>query len=144
MTGILDPGTEAVIEVHDLVKSYGGETNAVDGITFRVTPGELFGFLGPNGAGKTTTIRILATLLRPTSGTARVAGFDVISEAGEVRRRLGLALQTPGLDAFSTGRETLELAGRLHRMGGDQIRRRADELLDLMGLSAVAKKPTAT
>jgi ABC-2 type transport system ATP-binding protein len=134
----------SIIEVRDLVKVYGGGTRAVDGITFDVAPGELFGFLGPNGAGKTTTIRILATLLRQTRGTARVAGFDVATQPGEVRKRLGLAMQTPALDAFSTGRETLELAGRLHRMPGDEIRRRADELLELMGLTSVAKKLTGT
>ena len=98
------------------MKIYGGETRAVDQVSFDVDRGELFGFLGPNGAGKTTTIRILATLLKPTSGAARVAGYDVVGDAGEVRKRLGLAMQTPTLDAFSTGRETLELAGRLHRM----------------------------
>jgi ABC-2 type transport system ATP-binding protein len=137
-------GTDAVIEVSDLVKNYGGETRAVDQVSFGVDRGELFGFLGPNGAGKTTTIRILATLLRPTSGTARVAGYDVVSDAGEVRRRLGLAMQTPTLDAFSTGRETLELAGRLHRMPRREIRGRTDELLQLMGLEAAAKKLTGT
>jgi ABC-2 type transport system ATP-binding protein len=135
---------DAVIDVRDLVKVYGGETRAVDGITFQVAPGELFGFLGPNGAGKTTTIRILATLLRQTDGVARVAGFDVASDPAEVRKRLGLAMQTPALDAFSTGRETLELAGRLHRMPGEEIRRRTDELLELMGLTSVAKKLTGT
>jgi ABC-2 type transport system ATP-binding protein len=135
---------EPVIEVRDLVKVYGGETRAVDGITFEVAPGELFGFLGPNGAGKTTTIRILATLLQQTDGTARVAGFDVATHPGEVRKRLGLAMQTPALDAFSTGRETLELAGRLHRMPAAEIRRRADELLELMGLTSVARKLTGT
>ncbi len=133
---------QAVIEVRDLVKVYGADTRAVDGISFEVAPGELFGFLGPNGAGKTTTIRILATLLRQTGGTAAVAGYDVAAHPAEVRRRLGLALQTPALDAFSTGRETLELAGHLHRMPPDQIRRRADELLELMGLASVAKKLT--
>src|SRR5918996_1197337 len=136
--------TQPVIEVRDLVKVYGTDTRAVDGITFEVAPGELFGFLGPNGAGKTTTIRILATLLRQTDGIARVAGFDVAAEPDEVRRRLGLAMQTPALDAFSTGRETLELAGRLHRMPGAEIKGRADELLELMGLSAVATKLTGT
>jgi ABC-2 type transport system ATP-binding protein len=135
---------QAVIEVRDLVKVYGGAARAVDGITFGVAPGELFGFLGPNGAGKTTTIRILATLLRATSGTARVAGFDVAAQPGEVRRRLGLAMQAPALDAFSTGRETLELAGRMHRLPGSEIRRRADELLELMGLAPVASKLTGT
>jgi ABC-2 type transport system ATP-binding protein len=133
-----------VIEVRDLVKVYGTDTRAVDGITFQVAPGELFGFLGPNGAGKTTTIRILATLLRQTDGVARVAGFDVATQPGEVRKRLGLAMQTPALDAFSTGRETLELAGRLHRMPVAEIRRRTDELLELMGLTSVAKKLTGT
>ena len=129
-----------IIEVRDLVKVYGGQTRALDGITFEVAPGELFGLLGPNGAGKTTTIRILATLLRATSGTARVAGFDVATHTHEVRKRLGLAMQTPTLDAFSTGRETLELAGQLHRMPAAEVRRRADELLELMGLASVAKK----
>jgi ABC-2 type transport system ATP-binding protein len=132
-----------VIEVKDLVKVY-GETRAVDGVSFAVEPGELFGFLGPNGAGKTTTIRILATLLRPTSGTALVAGFDACRAPHEVRRRLGIALQSPTLDAFSTGRETLELAGRLHRLPTAEIRRRADQLLELMGLTKTAKRLTGT
>jgi ABC-2 type transport system ATP-binding protein len=134
----------AIIQVRDLVKVYGGDTRALDGITFQVAPGELFGFLGPNGAGKTTTIRILATLLQATAGTARVAGFDVAAQPHAVRQRLGLALQTPTLDQFSTGRETLELAGRLHRMPAAELRRRADELLELMGLTAVAGKLTGT
>ena len=124
------------------MKIYGGDTRAVDQVSFDVDRGELFGFLGPNGAGKTTTIRILSTLLRPTSGVARVAGYDVVGDAGEVRKRLGLAMQTPTLDAFSTGRETLELAGRLHRMPAREIRGRTDELLQLMGLEAAAKKLT--
>jgi ABC-2 type transport system ATP-binding protein len=134
--------TQPIIEVRDLVKVYGSETRAVDGITFEVAPGELFGFLGPNGAGKTTTIRILATLLHQTDGIARVAGFDVAAQPHEVRKRLGLAMQTPALDAFSTGRETLELAGRMHRMPAAEIRRRADELLELVGLTSVARKLT--
>jgi len=125
-----------------LVKVYKGGTRALDGLSFSVTPGELFGLLGPNGAGKTTAIRIFATLLRATEGTARVVGFDVAAQPYEVRRRLGLAMQTPTLDAFSTGRETLELAGRLHGMSGSELRRRTEELLELMGLSSVAKKLT--
>ena len=132
-----------VIEVRDLVKVY-GETRAVDGVSFDVAPGELFGFLGPNGAGKTTTIRILATLLCPTSGVARVAGFDTCAQPHEVRRRLGIALQATTLDAFSTGRETLELAGRLQRVPAREIRRRTDELLEMMGLVSAAKKLTGT
>jgi len=136
--------THDIIEVRDLVKVYGGETRALDGITFDVAPGEVFGFLGPNGAGKTTTIRILATLLMASAGTARVAGFDVTADPHEVRKRLGVAMQTPSLDAFSTGRETLELAGRLHRMPAAEVRRRSDELLELMGLGSVASKLTGT
>ncbi|HET6497004.1 MAG TPA: ATP-binding cassette domain-containing protein [Thermoleophilia bacterium] len=132
-----------IIEVHDLVKVY-GETRAVDGVSFDVAPGELFGFLGPNGAGKTTTIRILAILLCPTSGAARVAGFDVCAQPHEVRKRLGIALQAVTLDAFSTGRETLELAGRLHRVPARELRRRTDELLEMMGLVSAAKKLTGT
>jgi ABC-2 type transport system ATP-binding protein len=134
----------AIIEVQDLVKVYAGDTRAVDGISFGVATGELFGFLGPNGAGKTTTIRILATLLEPTEGVARVAGFDVRKHPAEVRKRLGLAQQTPALDAFSTGRETLELAGILQRMPRAEVKRRADELLELLGLASVAKKLTGT
>jgi ABC-2 type transport system ATP-binding protein len=137
-------GIDAVIEVSDLVKVYGKDTRAVDGISFGVAAGELFGFLGPNGAGKTTTIKVLATLLEPTEGSARVAGFDVRTQAGEVRKRLGLAQQMPALDMFSNGRETLELAGLLQRMPRAEVRKRADELLELMGLTSVATKLTGT
>jgi ABC-2 type transport system ATP-binding protein len=140
----MSAGEQPIIEVRDLVKVYGGETRALDGITFSVAPGEVFGFLGPNGAGKTTTIRILATLLRANEGTARVAGYDVARSPHEVRQRLGVAMQTPTLDSFSTGRETLELAGRLQRMPAADVRSRADELLELMGLAPVAGKLTGT
>jgi ABC-2 type transport system ATP-binding protein len=136
--------TAAVISVRDLVKIYGSDTRAVDGVSFDVESGEVFGLLGPNGAGKTTTIRILATLLQPTSGEARVAGLDAVTQASQVRRNLGIAMQQPGLDAFSTGRETIELSGRLHGLRGADLARRTDELLELMGLTAVAKKYTGT
>ncbi|HZK48152.1 MAG TPA: ABC transporter ATP-binding protein [Thermoleophilia bacterium] len=139
-----NPQTDFAIETTDLVKVYGGETRTLDGISFTVALGELFGLLGPNGAGKTTAIRILSTLLTPTAGTARVQGFDVVADPREVRRRLGLAMQTPTLDAFSTGRETLKFAGRLHRMPSEETKRRTDELLELMGLASVAKKLTGT
>ena len=144
-----DPNASAppIIEVTDLVKVYGkGDkaTRAVDGISFEVPEGMLFGLLGPNGAGKTTTIRVLATLLVATSGTVRVAGIDVAEDPGEVRKRLGLALQTAALDAFSTGRETLELAGRMHRLPAAEVKRRSDELLELMSLTKVAGKLTGT
>ena len=133
-----------VVEVNDLVKVYSGGTRAVDGITFEIQPGDLFGFLGPNGAGKTTTIRILATLLRATSGTARVGGLDVTTHAADVRRHLGLAMQTPTLDAFATGRENIELIGHLHRVPREQLKKRTDELLALMGLTDVARKLAGT
>jgi ABC-2 type transport system ATP-binding protein len=96
-----------VVEVRDLVKVYQGGTKAVDGISFAVAAGKFLGFLGPNGAGKTTTIRILATLLRPTSGVARVSGLDVVADASAVRRKVGFAMQTVAIDALSTARENL-------------------------------------
>ena len=136
--------TDHAIETVDLVKVYGGDTRALDGVTFQVAPGALFGLLGPNGAGKTTAIKILSTLLAPTAGSANVLGFDVAAQPHEVRQRLGLALQTPTLDALSTGHETLELAGRLHRMSGADIRRRASDLMELVGLTSVGKKLTGT
>jgi daunorubicin resistance ABC transporter ATP-binding subunit len=138
------PPAAGVIAVRELVKVYGRDTRALDRISFGVAEGELFGLLGPNGAGKTTTIRILATLLRPTSGTAHLGGFDVTKQPDQVRRRLGLAMQTATLDAFSTGRETLELSGRLHRIPTDRLKERTDHLLELMGLSHVASKLTGT
>ena len=138
------PPSGTVIQVRDLVKVYGRDTRAVDGVSFGVQAGELFGLLGPNGAGKTTTIRILATLLRPTAGAAQVAGFDVLAQPHEVRRRLGLAMQAPTLDPFATGRETIELSGRLHRLPSQHLKRRTNDLLELMGLSHVASKLTGT
>ncbi len=143
------PASEAIVEVTNLVKVYpparGGEpVRAVDGVTFSLAAGEFFGFLGPNGAGKTTTIRILATLARPTSGTARVAGLDVLRDADAVRRRIGLAMQTVALENMLTGRENLELIGRLHRVPGPALRSRVDELLELMNLTAAAKRPAGT
>jgi ABC-2 type transport system ATP-binding protein len=142
-----DASSMPIIEVSDLVKVYGkggSATRAVDGITFDVSRGTLFGLLGPNGAGKTTTIRILATLLDATSGQVRVDGLDVHEHPHEIRKRLGLALQTAALDAFSTGRETLVLAGRMHRLPRAEVKRRSDELLELMTLTKVADKLTGT
>ena len=134
----------AIVEVAGLVKVFGGGTRAVDGVSFDVDEGALLGFLGPNGAGKTTTIRILTTLLRPTAGSARVAGFDVVRAAHAVRRRIGFAMQTVAVDNLATGRENLELIGRLHRVPEPELRRRVDELLGLMGLADVARRPAGT
>jgi ABC-2 type transport system ATP-binding protein len=139
------PGTRsATIEVDGLVKDYPGGTRAVDDVSFTVGDGEFFGFLGPNGAGKTTTIRILATLLRATGGRARVAGIDVAEDPAAVRARIGFAMQAVAIDPLATGHEHLELAGRLHRVPGPERRRRIDELLDLMGLASVARRPAGT
>jgi ABC-2 type transport system ATP-binding protein len=138
------PTPPAMIDVVGLSKVYPGGTVAVDGIDFSVAAGEFFGFLGPNGAGKTTTIRILATLLAPTGGRARVAGLDVATEPASVRRRVGFAMQAVAVDQLATGRENLELVGRLHRVPGRELRRRVDELLELMSLAPVAGKPAGT
>ena len=132
------------IEVDDLVKVYSHGTRAVDGVSVRVENAEFFGFLGPNGAGKTTTIRILATLLRATSGRARVAGLDVGTQAGAVRARIGLAMQTVAIDPLATGRENLEIVGRLYRVAGPELRGRVDDLLGLMGLAEVAGRYAGT
>jgi daunorubicin resistance ABC transporter ATP-binding subunit len=141
--------SRAVIDVADLIKVYPGDrksepVRAVDGITFGVGEGEFFGFLGPNGAGKTTTIRVLATLLRPTSGRAVVAGLDVVRQPADVRRLVGFAMQTVAVDIMGTGRENLELIGRLHRVPGPELRKRVDELLELMGLAEAGNKLAGT
>jgi ABC-2 type transport system ATP-binding protein len=138
------PIEDAVVEVRDLVKVYRGDVRAVDGITFSVERGGFFGFLGPNGAGKTTTIRILSTLLAPTSGSARLVGLDVVRDAAEVRHRIGFAMQQVAVENLATGRENLELIGRLHRMPKAEMRARATELLELMNLAHVGNKLAGT
>src|SRR3954470_16214273 len=97
------------IEVEGLRKTYAGGVEAVCGVTFAVRAGEVFALLGPNGAGKSTTVRILTTLSAPTSGTARVAGFDVVRQPREVRRRIGYVAQGSGVDLTATGRDNLDL-----------------------------------
>ena len=134
-----------VIEVDDLVKVYKGGVRAVDGISFTVGEGEFFGFLGPNGAGKTTTIRILATLLQPDVGLRHASsGIDVMAHPGEVRRQVGFAMQTVAVDPLATGRENLELIGRLRRVPDAELRARIDELLMLMKLTESQKKIVGT
>ena len=106
-----------------LIKHFGPKIRAVDGIDLDVPAGQIFGFLGPNGSGKTTTVRMLTTLLRPTGGRATVDGLDVVRQAGEVRRRIGVALQEAGLDDLQTGRELL--LRRAICMGSPATRRRS-------------------
>jgi daunorubicin resistance ABC transporter ATP-binding subunit len=132
------------IEVEHLVKIYPGATRAVDDLTFTVGGGEFFGFLGPNGAGKTTTIRILATLLHATSGQTRVTGIDVMRDPATVRTRIGFAMQTVAIDPLATGRESLEIMGRLYRVPSSQLRDRVAELLALMGLTDAADRKAGT
>src|SRR2546422_2158645 len=127
-----------------LAKHFPGDVKAVDGIDLSVPEGQIFAFLGPNGSGKTTTIRILTTLLRPTGGRVEVAGLDVLHRAGEVRKRIGVALQEAGLDDLQTGRELLELQGRLYGLPGSRVRDRAGELLKIIDLDGAADRSIKT
>ncbi|MFZ9868281.1 MAG: ATP-binding cassette domain-containing protein [Ilumatobacteraceae bacterium] len=121
-----------------------GDVKAVDGIDLTVNQGEIFGFLGPNGAGKSTAVRMLTTLLRPTSGTARVAGFDVVKQADEVRRNIGVALQDAAIDPLMTGNELLELQAVLYGIASNKMKERAGELLERVGLTAAADRRVST
>ena len=132
------------IQTNDLRRTFKGGVEAVRGIDLLIAPGEIFGFLGPNGAGKTTTVRILCTLLPPTGGSAQVSGVDVVDDAAEVRRRIGVALQEIGLDPVQTGRELLELQCGLYGITGVDAKRRAEELLELDGLTDAADRRTKT
>jgi ABC-2 type transport system ATP-binding protein len=123
------------IVVDGLEKTYGKATRALDGIGFAVEEGDVFGLLGPNGAGKSTTVRILATLTKADAGRATVAGHDVMSEPQAVRRSIGYVPQASGVDREATGRENLLLQGRLQGMRGADLEQRAEELLDVFGLS---------
>ena len=133
----------APVEVSGLVRTF-GDLRAVDGIDLVVEQGEVFGFLGPNGAGKSTTVRMLTTLLRPTAGTARVGGFDVVSEAASVRRCMGVALQDAAIDPLMTGNELVRLQAVLHGLPRRQALARGAELLERVGLTAAADRTVGT
>jgi ABC-2 type transport system ATP-binding protein len=126
------------IVVDALEKTYGKATRALDGMTFSVPEGQVFGLLGPNGAGKSTTVRILVTLSTADAGSASVAGHDVHREPVAVRRSIGYVPQASGIDGAATGLENLVLQGRLQGMSGDDLERRARELLELFSLDAKA------
>jgi ABC-2 type transport system ATP-binding protein len=128
------------IEVEGLVREFKGGVRAVDGIDLRVEPGEIHGFLGPNGAGKSTTVLMLTTLLPPTAGTARVAGYDIVREGAQVRQAIGAALQEAALDPLLTGRDHMRLQTALQGVPKAQRRRRGDELLERMGLADAADR----
>jgi ABC-2 type transport system ATP-binding protein len=136
-----------VIDAHDLRKQFasrGGPIEAVRGVSFAVSEGEIFGFLGPNGAGKTTTLRMLTTLLPIDSGSATVAGLDVAREPENVRERIGYVSQLGGADDLATGRENLQLQGRLYGRENAYVAARVDELLTLLDLSSFADRRVKT
>ncbi|WP_249111192.1 ATP-binding cassette domain-containing protein [Nitrosopumilus sp. K4] len=131
------------IDVKSLLKSFGTVT-AVDDISFSVESGEIFGFLGPNGAGKSTTMMILTTLLKPTSGQALVSGYDVVTQAKQVRQSIGYVQQETAVDEYLTGRENLILQARLNHIPKDQINRRIDDVLELIELTDKQNDPVVT
>ena len=130
------------VETRDLVKRY-EDVEAIKGITLDIEEGEFFGFLGPNGAGKSTTIKVLTTLLRKTSGSVTIEGFDIDKDAREIRKVIGVQSQETILDGDLTGRENLTLQGHLQRLHGSALKKRVDELLTLVELSDVADKRAA-
>ncbi len=132
-----------VIEASGLVKRY-GDVVALDGLDLSVEEGSVFGVLGPNGAGKTTAVSILATLILPDSGTATVAGADVLAEPGKVREQIGLSGQYAALDEHLTGFENLDMIGRLYHMGRSRSRARARELLEVFDLTDAENRPVKT
>jgi len=130
----LTVGGSFAIEVERLSKTYEGKVTAVEDVSFQVSAGEVFGLLGPNGAGKTTTLRVLITVLRPTGGTARVLGLDVVERATEVRQAIGYVPQERAIDRFLTGREHLQLLASLYHIPKDQAPARIEEVLKLVSL----------
>jgi ABC-2 type transport system ATP-binding protein len=134
----------AAIEARGLARTFSGGIVAVAGIDFVVAEGVIYAFLGPNGAGKTTTVRMLTTLLRPTDGEARVAGFDVVHQAHKVRSSIGVALQESALDPLMTGEELMLLSATLHGIPARDAKRKAHELLERVGLARAADRRVGT
>jgi ABC-2 type transport system ATP-binding protein len=140
----LDSSVMAAIEVRGLERTFSGGVHAVAGVDLEVAEREIYAFLGPNGAGKTTTVRMLTTLLVPTGGSASVAGHDVVTGAGAVRRAIGVALQEAALDPLMTGRELIRLQATLHGLPPGDGARRADALLERVGLENAADRRVGT
>jgi ABC-2 type transport system ATP-binding protein len=139
----LTNGSQPAIAVHNLVNNF-GEVRAVRGVEFDVAPGEVFGFLGPNGAGKTTTINMLCTLVRPTAGSATVAGYDVVRERDDVRRHIGLVFQDPTLDSYLTAAQNLKLHAELYGVQRDLVEPRMQQVLTMVGLWERKDNPVGT
>ncbi|WP_405909507.1 ATP-binding cassette domain-containing protein [Streptomyces sp. NBC_00828] len=129
------------VQARQLIKTYPSDVTALRGMDVTVEAGTVFGLLGPNGAGKSTTVKILTTLARPDSGTVTVAGHDVLRHPDRVRRAIGVVAQISGADPVATGRENLQLQGRLYGLKGPDLGRRVDELLDRFKLADAAKRP---
>ena len=140
----LYPARVPAIEAKGLERTFEGEIHAVAGVDLEVADGEIYAFLGPNGAGKTTTVRMLTTLLRPTGGSAHVAGFDVVSDPANVRRSIGVALQEAALDPLMTGRELIRLQATLHGLNKDEGKQRAEALLERVDLVDAADRQVGT
>jgi ABC-2 type transport system ATP-binding protein len=132
------------IEARDLVKTYPGDVRALDGISLSVRGGTIFGLLGPNGAGKSTTVKILTTLSRPDSGSAHVAGHDVLRNPDRVRRSIGVVGQKAAVDPSATGRENLRLQGQIFGLHGRALQTRIGELLEQFGLTGAADRIVQT
>ena len=133
-----------IIEAEAIVKRYGKETLALDGVSIAIQPGSIYGLLGPNGAGKTTLIRVLTTLLKPDSGQARVAGIDVLRDPVTARTKIGLAGQSAAIDGFLTGRENVEMIGQLYGLPGKEAKLRAADVLRRIDLADAADRQVKT
>ena len=139
-----DRANGVAVQARGLVKVYDGDVLAVNGIDLTIPTNTIYAMLGPNGAGKTTTFSVLTTLLEPTSGSASVLGYDVVSQANEVRKSIGVTFQETVLDQELTGRQALDYHGRLYRMGKEQRRARIGELLPLVELEEAADRLVST
>jgi sodium transport system ATP-binding protein len=139
--------TDAMVEAQGLVKVFSsrrGVVRAVDGLSFDCRGGEIFGLLGPNGAGKTTTLRMLATILTPTEGSARIAGFDVGRQPAQVREHIGFLATETGLYDRFTARETLRFFGRITNLSAERIEERSNEIFEMLSMTSLADRRVGT